>query len=146
MEILERNLINKMAQNTNPPANTVDFDLKFKELQYKKLLQEMEAEEEAKAEWKRKEAKRLAGVKKEVEYAQQAELERQIAQENCPHAAKDVSFVRGQRLGMSKDENGKMFNGFLAFCQICKKRYDSYESIPAHLRSDIDYFGGPKNY
>jgi len=131
-----------MAQN----QNNVDWKQEYERLQYQKLLAEMESEKEAKAEWERKERIRKESAKKEAEFAAESESQRKAAQENCPHNSKDISFVRGQRLGFAKDKDGNIINGFLAFCQLCKKRYDSWESIPAHLRSDIDYFGGPKNY
>lgn len=123
--------------------NNIDFEQKLKELQYRKLLMELEEEEEAKKEAKRREEKRLEGAKRDAEDAARAEEEKRIWQENCPHSSKDVSFIRGQRLGRTKDKKGNIVDGFLAFCQICKKRYDTYESIPPHLRSDPGYFGGP---
>jgi len=133
-----------MAQDLTKTTQTVDYSSELQKLQYRKLLQELQDEETAKAEWERKEAKRLEGVKKEVEYAKQAKIEQLHAQAECPHSAKNISFIRGQRLGAAKNEKGELFNGFLAFCQFCKKTYDSYDAIPAHLRSDMEYFGGPK--
>lgn len=133
-----------MAQDLTKTTQTVDYTAELQKLQYRKLLQELQDEETAKAEWERKEAKRLEGVKRDVEEATKTKIEQAHAQENCPHSAKNISFIRGQRLGTAKDKDGRIFNGFLAFCQFCKKQYDSYDAIPAHLRSDMEYFGGPK--
>lgn len=136
----------------SPPvaAQGLSVEDQIKALQLKKLMRDLEQEDAERAEFDRKERIRKEAALKEIAFTQQAELEKLANQAACPHMAHNgiggVSFIRGQKLGMTKDENGNTKEGFLAFCQLCKKSYDKWDDIPPHLRSDREYFGGPKSY
>lgn len=132
------------AQDTRSQSMSIDEQLKI--FQLKDLQRRLAREEEEEKIQAEKDAKRLEAAKREIEDAKLQAMQREYNQERCPHSSKGISFVRGQRLGMTKDEKGNPVNGFLAFCQICLKSYKSREEIPEHLRSDESFFGGPTNY
>lgn len=135
-----------MANTNQVSSNANDIEAQLKAAQLRRLLKEEAEAEKAEADFEAAQRKRKATILQEVEVAKQAAEEKRWKQEHCPHCAKDVSFIRGQWLGSRKTKDGQFIRGFLAFCQICLKEYHSIEDIPQHLRSDSDFFGGPKNY
>ena len=132
-----------MAQEQKP-QQSIEEQLKL--FQLKDLQRRLAREEEEERIEAAKKEKRLAAARREIEDAQVQAAQTLENQTRCPHNSKGISFVRGQKLGTTRDENGHTKNGFIAFCQICLKRYDSREEIPEHLRSDESFFGGPTNY
>lgn len=132
----------------NPQQNSgsMNIDEQFKMLQLKMLQRQLQKEEEEERLEAERTKKRQAANLREVEDARMRAEQERRNQENCPHNSKGISFVRGQKLGTTTDEHGHTKNGFIAFCQICLKRYNSREEIPEHLRSDESFFGGPTNY
>jgi len=145
-----------MANESKPLApsmaasNGLSMDEQIKALQLKKLMRDLEEEDAEREEFNRKERIRKEAALKEIAFTKQTEAEKAANQEMCPHMAHNgiggVSFIRGQKLGMTTDENGNPKDGFIAFCQLCKKSYSKWDDIPPHLRSDREYFGGPKSY
>lgn len=135
-----------MANTTNQNGTPYDPQKEFYELQLAKLKRDLAEDEQRKLAEKVTADRRKKNAETEAMYAKESEAAKKRKQEGCPHMAKDTSFVRGQRLGNAKDKDGNERAGFLAFCQICLKEYDSWDSIPDHLRSDANYFGGPRNY
>lgn len=141
-----------MARNSNSEETNLPLinpamlgGMNIQDPMVKELL-EIQLEEYREARERRKEAKekeeetqrrKLKAMKAEADIEEAKRLAIKASQERCPHMARDISFVRGQRTG----KNGRLF----AICQICLKEYNSINEIPPHLQSDASFYGGP-NY